>query len=111
MPRPGVDFPIDVALADSDRQAIGNGITTVFHATTWSWEPGLRSGDNAKELLEAIETLRPRLSADTRFHLRHEPYNLHAQADIAHSLPDRRIDLFPFHHHTHPPPPPAATPR
>jgi alpha-D-ribose 1-methylphosphonate 5-triphosphate diphosphatase len=48
MPRPGVDFPIDVALIDSDRQAIGNGITTVFHATTWSWEPGLRSGDNAR---------------------------------------------------------------
>ena len=35
MPRPGVDFPTDVALADSDRQAISNGITTVFHATTW----------------------------------------------------------------------------
>ena len=62
MPRPGVDFPIDVALADSDRQAIGNGITTVFHATTWSWEPGLRSGDNARELLEAIESLRPQRS-------------------------------------------------
>jgi len=68
MPRPGVDFPIDVALADSDRQAIGNGITTVFHAATWSWEPGLRSGENARELLEAIETLRPQLAADTRFH-------------------------------------------
>src|SRR5499433_835958 len=33
MPRPGVDFPVDVALLDSDRQAIANGITTVFHAT------------------------------------------------------------------------------
>ena len=75
MPRPGVDFPIDVALIDSDRQAIGNGITTVFHATTWSWEPGLRSADNARQLLEAIETLRPQLAADTRFHLRHETYN------------------------------------
>jgi alpha-D-ribose 1-methylphosphonate 5-triphosphate diphosphatase len=49
MPRPGVDFPIDVALIDSDRQAIGNGITTVFHATTWSWEPGLRSADNSRQ--------------------------------------------------------------
>jgi len=27
MPRPGVDFPIDVALIDSDRQAIANGMT------------------------------------------------------------------------------------
>ncbi len=83
MPRPGVDFPLDVALVDTDRQVIGNGITTVFHATTWSWEPGLRSGDNARGLLEAIEGLRPRLAADTRFHLRHETYNLDAEDEIA----------------------------
>ncbi len=82
MPRPGVDFPIDVALIDSDRQAIANGITTVFHATTWSWEPGLRGADNARQLLEAIEALRPQLAADTRFHLRHETYNLDAEAEI-----------------------------
>jgi alpha-D-ribose 1-methylphosphonate 5-triphosphate diphosphatase len=99
MPRPGVDFPVDVALIDSDRQAIGNGITTVFHATTWSWEPGLRSGNNATRLLEAIETLRPRLAADTRFHLRHETYNLDAETDIAQWLSGGRIDLFAFNDH------------
>jgi alpha-D-ribose 1-methylphosphonate 5-triphosphate diphosphatase len=99
MPRPGVGFPIDVALADSDRQAICNGITTVFHATTWSWEPGLRSGDNARKLLEAIETLRPQLAADTRFHLRHETYNLDAESAVAQWLSDGRIDLFAFNDH------------
>ena len=99
MPRPGVDFPIDVALVDSDRQAIANGITTVFHATTWSWEPGLRSADNARRLLEAIETLRPRLAADTRFHLRHETYNLDAEDEIGEWLRDGRIDLFAFNDH------------
>jgi alpha-D-ribose 1-methylphosphonate 5-triphosphate diphosphatase len=99
MPRPGVDFPIDVALVDSDRQVIGNGITTVYHATTWSWEPGLRSGDNARQLLEAIETLRPRLAADTRFHLRHETYNLDAESEIRQWLSDGRIDLFAFNDH------------
>jgi alpha-D-ribose 1-methylphosphonate 5-triphosphate diphosphatase len=99
MPRPGVDFPVDVALADSDRQAIGNGITTVFHAATWSWEPGLRSADNAGRLLEAIETLRPQLAADTRFHLRQETYNLDAEADICQWLSDGRIDLLAFNDH------------
>jgi alpha-D-ribose 1-methylphosphonate 5-triphosphate diphosphatase len=99
MPRPGVDFPVDVALVDSDRQAIGNGITTVFHATTWSWEPGLRSGNSARQLLEAIETLRPQLAADTRFHLRHETYNLDAETEIAQWLSDGRIDLFAFNDH------------
>jgi alpha-D-ribose 1-methylphosphonate 5-triphosphate diphosphatase len=99
MPRPAVDFPLDVALVDSDRQAIGNGITTVFHATTWSWEPGLRSGDNARGLLEAIEALRPRLAADTRFHLRHETYNLDAEDEIGQWLSDGRVDLFAFNDH------------
>jgi alpha-D-ribose 1-methylphosphonate 5-triphosphate diphosphatase len=99
MPRPGVDFPIDVALVDSDRQAIANGITTVFHATTWSWEPGLRSGDNARQLLNAIEELRPRLAADTRFHLRHETYNIDAEGEIAQWLSDGRIDLLAFNDH------------
>ncbi|MBR0716623.1 alpha-D-ribose 1-methylphosphonate 5-triphosphate diphosphatase [Bradyrhizobium liaoningense] len=99
MPRTGVDFPIDVALVDSDRQAISNGITTVFHAATWSWEPGLRSGDNARRLLEAIERLRPQFAADTRFHLRHETYNLDAEAEICEWLAEGRIDLFAFNDH------------
>ncbi len=99
MPRAGVDFPIDVALFDSDRQAISNGMTTVFHATTWSWEPGLRSGDNARLLLEAIEALRPQLKADTRFHLRHETYNLDAEDEIGRWLSAGRVDLFAFNDH------------
>ena len=99
MPRPGVDFPIDVALADSDRQAISNGITTVYHGTTWSWEPGLRCADNARKLLEAIEQLRPQLAADTRFHLRQETYNLDAESEIIGWLTEGRVDLFAFNDH------------
>ena len=99
MPRPGVDFPIDVALADSDKQAISNGITTVYHATTWSWEPGLRSGDNARRLLDAIESMRPQFAADTRFHLRQETYNLDAETEIMTWLAEGRSDLFAFNDH------------
>ena len=99
MPRPGVDFPIDVALLDSDHQAIANGITTVFHATTWSWEPGLRSGANTARLCEAIESLRPRLKADTRFHLRHETHNLDAEGEIIQWLGCGRVDLLAFNDH------------
>jgi len=99
MPRPGVDFPIDVALIDSDRQAVNNGITTVYHATTWSWEPGLRSADNARKLLEAIEQMRPQLAADTRFHLRQEAYNLDAESEIIDWLGQGRVDLFAFNDH------------
>lgn len=99
MPRPGVDFPVDVALIDSDRQAIANGITTVFHGTTWSWEPGLRGAQNARKLLDAIETQRPHMAADTRFHLRQEIYNLDAEEEILQWLAGGRIDLLAFNNH------------
>ncbi|WP_425994582.1 alpha-D-ribose 1-methylphosphonate 5-triphosphate diphosphatase [Afipia sp. DC4300-2b1] len=101
MPRPGVDFPIDVALVDSDRQAIANGVTTVFHATTWSWEPGLRGTENAHRLLDAIEGMRPRLAADTRFHLRQETFNLDAEPTIAEWMAAGRVDLLAFNDHMH----------
>ena len=50
-------------------------------------------------LLEAIEAMRPQLAADTRFHLRHETYNLDAEAEIGEWLSDGRIDLFAFNDH------------
>jgi alpha-D-ribose 1-methylphosphonate 5-triphosphate diphosphatase len=99
MPRPGVSFPIDVALAESDRQAIANGITTVFHSVTWSWEPGLRGSDNAKALVQAITTQRPQLAANTRFHLRHETFNSGAEATIIDWIGEGRIDLLAFNDH------------
>jgi alpha-D-ribose 1-methylphosphonate 5-triphosphate diphosphatase len=99
MPRPGVDFPVDLALLDTDRQVVANGITTVFHGVTWSWEPGLRGAGNARAILEAIERLRPRLAADTRYHLRHETFNLDAEAEIAEWLANRRIDILAFNDH------------
>src|SRR5215472_2223693 len=99
MPRPGVDFPIDVALFESDAQAVANGLTTVFHGVTWSWEPGLRGSENASLMLETIERVRPQLRADTRFHLRHETFNLEAEAAIGSWLAARRIDVLAFNDH------------
>ena len=87
MPRPRVAFPLDIALLESDRQAVSNGITTVFHGVTWSWEPGLRGAENARAILAGIERIRPRLGADTRYHLRHETYNLDAEPEITEWLP------------------------
>jgi alpha-D-ribose 1-methylphosphonate 5-triphosphate diphosphatase len=99
MPRPRVAFPLDIALVESDRQAVANGITTVFHGVTWSWEPGLRGPENARALLDGIERLRPKLGADTRYHLRHETYNLDAEPEIVEWLAGRRIDVIAFNDH------------
>jgi alpha-D-ribose 1-methylphosphonate 5-triphosphate diphosphatase len=99
MPRPGVSFPIGMALIDSDRQAIANGITTVFHGVTWSWEPGLRNGDNARMIMDGIAAIKPQLCADTRFHLRHETFNLDAEEQIMEWLDAGRIDALAFNDH------------
>lgn len=99
MPRPGVDFATAIGLKDSDRQAVSNGITTVYHGVTASWEPGLRSIDNARAILESLEALRPSLAADTRLHLRYEAYNLDAEAEVADWLSKRRIDMLGFNNH------------
>jgi alpha-D-ribose 1-methylphosphonate 5-triphosphate diphosphatase len=99
MPRPGVDFAMDIALADSDRQAIANGITTVFHGLTWSWEPGLRGAENAHRFVAALAMVRDKLAADTRLHLRHETYNLDAEPVIEQWLAEKQIGLLAFNDH------------
>jgi alpha-D-ribose 1-methylphosphonate 5-triphosphate diphosphatase len=99
MPRPGVAFPVDVALMESDRQCVANGITTVYHGVTCSWEPGLRSIGNARAILEALESLRFALGADTRFHLRHETFNLDAETEVTDWIGGGRIGMLAFNDH------------
>lgn len=98
-PRPGVRFDTDLAMLETDRQIIANGITTAYHGVTWSWEPGLRGPEMAREILSTIERLRPRLAADTRFHLRHETFNLEAEAEIIDWLAAGRVGCLAFNDH------------
>ena len=53
-PRPGVDFPPDLAMRETETQLLANGITTAFHGVTLSWEPGLRSLPAWRRLLEVL---------------------------------------------------------
>jgi alpha-D-ribose 1-methylphosphonate 5-triphosphate diphosphatase len=102
MPRAGVSFPLDLALMETDRQMVANGITTAYHGVTLSWEPGLRSRDVVANLLEAIEENQTRFACDTRFHLRFETYALEAVDEVAGWLSDGRIDLLAFNDHMPP---------
>jgi alpha-D-ribose 1-methylphosphonate 5-triphosphate diphosphatase len=102
MPRPGVHFATAVALLETDRQMIANGITTAYHGLTWSWEPGLRGADAARGFVAALETQRQRLCCDTRLHLRHEAYNLDAEDEILDWLSRGRVDLLAFNDHIQP---------
>ncbi len=99
MPRPGVSFPLDLALMDTDRQMVANGITTAYHGVTLSWEPGLRSRDVVARLLDEMESNADRFACDTRFHLRFETYALEAVDEIAGWLSSGRVDLLAFNDH------------
>ncbi len=99
MPRPRVHFPADIALVDTDRQLVANGVTTALHGLTWSWEPGLRGREAAVRFLDTLERLRPVLACDSHVHLRHEVFNVEAAAEIEQWLGQGRIHLLAFNDH------------
>jgi alpha-D-ribose 1-methylphosphonate 5-triphosphate diphosphatase len=100
MPRPGVHFDARLALFDTDRQLVGNGITTAFHALTYSWEPGLRGPEAGRAFMAALEASRNELSCDTRLHLRWETFNLDVEAEVADWLLKGQVGLLAFNDHT-----------
>lgn len=76
MPRPGCRFPIDVALADSDRQAISNGITTVFPTAAMTRSVGPAQPTMRENFSTRSSRCGRSLPQTPAFHLRHETYNL-----------------------------------
>ncbi|MEM1149113.1 MAG: alpha-D-ribose 1-methylphosphonate 5-triphosphate diphosphatase [Pseudomonadota bacterium] len=74
MPRPGVFFPIETAVLETDRQLAANGIATTYHSITLGYEPGLRSVERGREMIAAIRALAPRLTVENRVQLRWETF-------------------------------------
>jgi alpha-D-ribose 1-methylphosphonate 5-triphosphate diphosphatase len=97
-PRPGVDFPTDLALRDTESQLLANGITTAFHGVTLSWEPGLRSLTAWRALLDALDA--GSWTCDMRVHLRWEAYNLDALETALADIAAGRVHLLAFNDHT-----------
>jgi alpha-D-ribose 1-methylphosphonate 5-triphosphate diphosphatase len=97
-PRPGVGFAAAIALADTEAQLLANGITTAFHGVTLSWEPGLRSVEAWRSLLDALSA--GSWSCDMRVHLRWEAYNLDALPTALDDIAAGRVHLLAFNDHT-----------
>jgi len=97
-PRPGINFPIDLALADTERQLLANGITTAFHGVTLSWEPGLRGIETWRVLLDALDAHDS--VCDMRVHLRWEAFNLDALDTALADIAAGRVHLLAFNDHT-----------
>jgi alpha-D-ribose 1-methylphosphonate 5-triphosphate diphosphatase len=99
-PRPTAAFSSPIALRETDRQLIANGITTAFYGITVSWEPGLRSLWNASSLIAEMERNRAILVADSRVHLRFETRTNEAIESVCEWLRSGRVDLLSFNDHT-----------
>jgi alpha-D-ribose 1-methylphosphonate 5-triphosphate diphosphatase len=97
-PRPGIEFPIDLALADTERQLLANGVTTAFHGITLSWEPGLRGAETWRAILEGLAARR--WACDMRVHLRWEAFNLAALDMAIADIAAGRVHLLAFNDHT-----------
>lgn len=101
MPRPGVFFPTEAALLDTDRQLAANGIATAYHAITLGWEPGLRDVSRGRALMQAMRDLAPRLLVENRVQLRWETFAFEeAAGTIEWALAGPLLPSIAFNDHT-----------
>lgn len=98
-PRPDTMFAHDIALIDTDRQLVANGITTACHGLAYSWEGGLRGRDAGLRLLQQIEAQRTVVHADHRIHLRFENHHIDGLADALAWIASGRVAFFAFNEH------------
>ena len=100
MPRPGVFVPIEGAVLATDRLLAANGIATAYHALTLSWEPGLRSVAQGRQMVDALKSLGPRLTVENRLQLRWETFAFEAAPLIEEALQAPLTPSLAFNDHT-----------
>lgn len=98
-PRPETVFSHEIALADTDRQLIANGITTACHGLTFSWEGGLRGRESALAMLRQVVLKRQAFQADHRIHLRFENHHVEGVRDALDWIEKGWVSLLAFNEH------------
>lgn len=98
MPRGGVAVDLDMALADNDVQLLASGITTAYLSATDSWEPGLRSRQTLRRLVDALA--RRSGAPDVRLHVRHEQCNVTDVDELERWILDGTVAFLSYNDHT-----------
>jgi alpha-D-ribose 1-methylphosphonate 5-triphosphate diphosphatase len=99
-PRPGVMFPLDLALAELESHLLAAGVTTAYLAVTLSWEAGLRSTATYAKLRDALAA-RPRDAVpELRLHVRFEANNLAALPVLLADIAAGHVHMLSFNDHT-----------
>lgn len=99
-PRPGVYFPLDVAVLDTDRQLAAQGVATAYHALTLGWGPGLRSVERGAAFVDALDANAARLTVDHRVQLRLEVFAFEALPLIERVAGAAKTPAIAFNDHT-----------
>lgn len=102
-PRPGVNLPLPMAIAENERNLLASGITTFYYSITDSFEPGLRSRETVRALIQFVmQTGRHELRTDSRIHIRHEQANTDHYDELEHWLETGQIHLLSLNNHLPP---------
>ncbi len=96
-PRPGVHLPLKSAIYENDNYLLTAGITTFFYSITDSFEGGLRSRQNAKEMIEFITS--NELKCRSLIHIRHEVANTKNFEELLQWIKDGKIELLSINDH------------
>src|SRR5262249_14657756 len=102
-PRPGADFPLDMAIMELDKRLAANGITTAYAAISF-WETvrrgKQRSAERACQMVAAIHALRDTLLIDLLVHARNEVTTPSVAPSLADLLDEQQIHLLSLMDHT-----------
>lgn len=98
-PRPGVNFPLEIAITENDRTLLAAGITTFYYSITDSFEPGLRSRDTARQLVDTILNEHFHLNVESRIHIRHEQSNVDKHDELCSWLENGKVHLLSLNNH------------
>jgi len=105
-PRPGADFPLEVAIHELDRKLVACGITTVYHSLHMGYADAERSAASRFTRRDVVAGVRAMAGvhtlAHTRIHLRYEYSGRGVEVrDLVEALiAEGAIDLLSFMDHT-----------
>ena len=98
-PRPTAPFAPQIGLANTDRDAAANGITTAWLAQSWSWEGGRRGADYAETVLQELEVYRAQMLTDLRVQIRLETHVVDDHDRVLDAIARYTIDYVIFNNH------------
>jgi alpha-D-ribose 1-methylphosphonate 5-triphosphate diphosphatase len=98
-PRPGIHFPVELALAQLERRLAAQGFTSVYHSLSLAGGDGVRDDRMAQKIVQQIKT-REQAVIRNQVHLRYEITNFESWETVMQLLDSGTVDLFSIMDHS-----------